>query len=63
MEISQDLTLREVAERLARARCKLSLHSDHGVYHAYVHGETTTAVRGYDRGDLAEAIDGATKQL
>lgn len=61
MEISQDLTLREVVNRLDKAHCKLHLHFDHGAYHAYVHGETV--VKSYVRGDLAEAIDEATKQL
>ena len=61
MDIDQDLTLREVAKRLERAHCKLHLNFEHGVYHAYVHGESS--VKSYDRGDLAEAIDGATKTL
>ncbi len=61
MEINPDLTLREIAERLEKAHCKLHLNFDHGVYHAYVHGPST--IRSYDRGDLAQAIDGATRQL
>ena len=32
---------------------------ERGVYHAYVHGEAS--VKAYDRGDLVEAIDGATR--
>jgi len=59
MQISPDLTLREVKARLDKAGLKLHLNFEHGVYHAYVHGDTS--VKAYDRGDLAEAIDGATR--
>lgn len=59
MRISPDLTLREVQERLEKAGCKLHLTFEHGVYHAYVHGESS--VKAYDRGELVEAIDGATR--
>lgn len=61
MEINPDLTLREVQALLEKAHCKLHVNFDHGVYHAYVHGPS--AVRSYDRGDLAEAIDGAIRHL
>jgi len=61
MLINPNLTLKEVAERLTKANCKLHLNFDHGVYHAYVHGESR--VTAYDRGDLAEAIEGATRQV
>lgn len=61
MDAISNLTLKEVQERLDRAHCKLHLNFEHGVYHAYVHGPTS--VRTYDRGDLAAAIEGATRQL
>jgi hypothetical protein len=59
MQISPDLTLREIKTRLDKAGLKLHLNFEHGVYHAYVHGDTS--VKAYDRGDLVEAIDGATR--
>jgi hypothetical protein len=59
MLVNPDLTLREVAERLEKSGCKLRLVFEHGVYHAYVHGKAS--VKAYDRGDLVEAIDGATR--
>ena len=61
MQINPDLTLRQVQERLDRVGGKvhLHLHFEHGVYHAYVHGESQ--LKSYGRGDLTEAIDGATQ--
>ena len=61
MELSENLTLREVKARLDKAGGKLHLNFEHGVYHAYVH--SPTKVTAYDRGDLAEAIAGATRQI
>lgn len=60
MQVSQDLTLREVTERLAKSGSRLHLNFEHGVYHAYVHGPSK--ISAYKRGDLAEVIDEATKQ-
>ncbi len=60
MQVKRDLTLKEVAERLAKSGSHLHVNFEHGVYHAYVHGDSK--VTSYDRGDLAEAIDGATRQ-
>jgi hypothetical protein len=60
MRLNQDLTLREIIERLAKSGGRLHLNFDHGVYHAYVHGDAK--ITAYDRGDLAQAIDGATRQ-
>jgi hypothetical protein len=60
MSLSPDLTLKEVAERLAKSGSQLHLHLEHGVYHAYVLRDHQ--ITAYDRGDLAEAIDGATRQ-
>lgn len=59
MQINPDLTLREVQARLDKAGLRLHVNYEHGVYHAYVHGDSS--VRSYDRGNLAEAIDGATR--
>lgn len=61
MEISENLTLGELKARLDAAGCKLHLNFDHGVYHAYAHSPTKIAA--YDRGDLVEAITGATRQI
>lgn len=59
MDIDQDLTLRQVEERLAKAGKKLRVCFEHGVYHAYVHGDAR--VEAYDRGDLAEAVMSAVE--
>jgi hypothetical protein len=58
--INPNLTIREVAERLDKAQCKLHLHFEHGTYHAYVISQEKS-LRGFSRGDLAEAIDTATQ--
>lgn len=66
MQINPDLTLREVATRLERSGRRLHLHFEHGVYHAYVIDPSKSAPRevtAYDRGDLAEAVGGATADL
>lgn len=60
MEINPDLTLREVQARLDKAGCKLHMTFDHGVYNVYAISKEKT-LRGYCRGDFAEAIDTATK--
>jgi hypothetical protein len=61
MDIDQDLTLRQVEERLSKAGKKLRVCFEHGVYHAYVHGDVR--VEAYDRGDLVEAVSGALGQF
>ncbi len=65
MQINPDLTLREVATRLEKSGRRLHLHFEHGVYHAYVldPNVSTHEVTAYDRGDLAEAVGGATADL
>lgn len=61
VQIDPDLTLREVAARLDKSNRKLYVHFEHGVYHAYVVDHAT--VSSYDRGDLAQAVGGATADL
>lgn len=59
MQIGEDLTLKEVQERLEKAGLKLHVNYDHGLYHAYVH--SPLEVKGYERGDLVEAVMGAVR--
>lgn len=64
MKSSDQLTLGEVAERVARSGGKLVVHAEHGSYHAYMHSTTKRGqgnVGAYERGDLAEVIDQVTR--